>query len=326
MAENHQKIKLLMMVEILRQKTDEDHPLTTYELVDELAAIGITCDRRTLAKDVELLNEFGYNVKVKGVSRQNGYYMDNRNFSLPEIKILMDAVQAAGFIPERQTEKLIDKIADIGGSHRAEILKENIVCFNTTKHTNEAIYDNVAGLEKALCSKKQASFYYFDRDEDGNRVYRKEKKRYVVEPMALIFNDDNYYLMTWSSKYNGITNYRVDRMDEVAVEEEDVSENAIMEDSDIAEFNEAAFKMYGGELTDVVLELDEKLIGVIHDKFGEKTKMIRTAEGKCVASVKVQISPTFWGWLFQFVGEMKIISPEPLMEEYKKRAKEVLEC
>ena len=244
---------------------------------------------------------------------------------MPELKILIDAVQAASFITNSQTAEFIDKIASLGGSHRADILRENVVCFNTTKHTNEEIYTNVSELEKALIQRKQASFYYFDRNEDGQKVYRKEKKRYVVEPMALIFNDDNYYLMTWSSKYNGITNYRVDRMDTVAVEEEPVSEKAIMDDSDIAAFRQQAFKMYGGNTEDVVLEFNEKLIGVVHDKFGEDTKMIRTAQGKCVASVQVQVSPTFWGWLFQFVGEMRIISPDPLMEEYKKRAKEASE-
>ena len=288
-TENRLRIKLLMMVELLRQKSSKEHPLSTSELIKELADIGIGCDRRTLGKDVALLNEYGYEVKTRNVSHQRGYYMDSQNFSIPELKIMMDAVQAASFITDKQTEELIVKIADVGGSHRAEILKENVVCFNTTKHTNEAIFNNVSELEKALCSKKQASFYYFDRDEDGAKVYRKDKKRYVVEPMALIFNDDNYYLMTWSSKYGGITNYRVDRMDEVSVEDIDVSADAIMEDSDIASFTEQAFKMYGGDVVDVVLEFSDHLIGVVHDKFGEDTKMIRTTEGKCMASVRVQV-------------------------------------
>lgn len=324
-AVNHQKIKLLMMVELLRQKTSKEDPLTTNELVAELAKLDITCDRRTLSKDVALLNEYGYEVKSRQVGLQKGYYLENANFSISELKILMDAVQAASFVTDSQTKALVSKIADLGGSHRADILKENIICFNTTKHTNDRIYENVAELERALNNKKQASFYYFDRDEDGNKVYRKEKKRYVVEPMALIFNDDNYYLMTWSSKYDGITNYRVDRMDEVAVEKEDVSDKAKMDDSDIAAFTEQAFKMYGGDLVDITVEFNDKLIGVIQDKFGEDTKIVRTGTNKCVAPIQVQFSPTFWGWIFQFVGEMKILSPESLMEEYKDRAKKILE-
>ena len=324
-GERVQRIKLVKIVELLRQESSEENPLRTSDIVEKGAGMGVFVDKRTLSKDVEFLNSQGFDIKTRTVGHQRAYYIEKREFSVPELKILIDAVQAASFITDSQTKEFISKIADLGGSRKSEILKENVVCFNTTKHTNESIYQNVSELEKALIEKKQASFYYFDRNEDGEKVYRKEKKRYVVEPMALIFNDDNYYLMTWNARYEGITNYRVDRMDEVSVEEAGVSEKAIMDDSDIAAFRQQAFKMYGGNLEDVVLEFNEKLIGVVHDKFGESTKMIRTAPGKCVASVQVQIAPTFWGWLFQFVGEMRIISPDPLMEEYKKRAKEALE-
>ena len=325
-GESVQRIKLVKIVELLRQESSEEKPLRTSDIADKAAEMGVFVDKRTLSREVEFLNSQGFDIKTRIVGHQKGYYIEKRGFSVPELKILIDAVQAASFITDSQTREFISKIADLGGSRKSEILKENVVCFNTTKHTNESIYQNVSELEKALTGKKQASFYYFDRNEDGEKVYRKEKKRYVVEPMALIFNDDNYYLMTWNAKYEGITNYRVDRMDEVSVEETGVSEKAIMDDSDIAAFRQQAFKMYGGNLEDVVLEFNEKLIGVVHDKFGENTKMIRTAPGKCVASVQVQIAPTFWGWLFQFVGEMRIISPDPLMEEYKKKAKEALEC
>ncbi len=324
-GERVQRIKLVKILELLRQESSVENPLRTSDIADKAAEMGVFVDKRTLSREVEFLNSQGFDIKTRIVGHQKGYYMEKRDFSVPELKILIDAVQASSFITDSQTKEFISKIADLGGSRKSEILKENVVCFNTTKHTNESIYQNVSELEKALTGKKQASFYYFDLNEDGEKVYRKEKKRYVVEPMALIFNDDNYYLMTWNARYEGITNYRVDRMDEVSVEDTAVSEKAIIDDSDIAAFRQQAFKMYGGNLEDVVLEFDEKLIGVVHDKFGENTKMIRTAPGKCVASVQVQIAPTFWGWLFQFVGEMRIISPDPLMEEYKKRAKEVLE-
>ena len=327
-GERVQRIKLVKIVEMLRQESSEENPLRTSDIADKAAEMGVFVDKRTLSREVEFLNSQGFDIKTRIVGHQKGYYIEKRDFSVPELKILIDAVQAASFITDSQTKEFTDKIADLGGSRKGEILKENIVCFNTTKHTNEEIYQNVSALEKALTGKKQASFYYFDRNEDGEKVYRKEKKRYVVEPMALIFNDDNYYLMTWNAKYKGITNYRVDRMDEVSVENKAVSEKALMETKDtkdIAAFRQQAFKMYGGDLADVVLEFNESLIGVVHDKFGERTKMIRTAQGKCVASVQVQISPTFWGWLFQFVGEMRIISPDYLMEEYKRKAKDALE-
>lgn len=323
--DNLQKIKLLMLLEMLQQESTPEHPLTTAVLCKKLLKIGIKCDRRTLSIDMEALRDFGFDIKSKMVGHEKGYYYDVRTFSVAELKIMIDAIQAAAFVTKEKTDDLVARLAAIGGTKKKEILKSNIVCFNTRKHTNENIYDNVEVLEEAIQAKKQASFLYFDRDEKGNIIYRKEKQRYMVEPMALIFNEDNYYLMCYSSKYDGITNYRVDRMEAVAVEENPVSENALMDTSDIAEFTKQAFKMYGGEVTDVTLEFDKSLVGVIHDKFGENTSIIKTASDKCVASVQIQVSPTFWGWLFQFGKQMKILSPDTLIEEYRERIKELCE-
>ncbi len=321
---NRQKMKILKMMELLRQQSDEDHPLRTSQIVEALAREGITCDRRTLYKDIDLLNEYGYEVQSRLIGHEKGYYVIDRQFSVPELKILIDAVQAASFITQKKTEELVDKIAALGGSHRAEILKSNMVCFNTPKHTNESIYYNISELESAIQNKRKASFYYFDRDEHGNKVYRKNKSRYIVDPMALVFNDDNYYIMCYSAKYGGICNYRIDRMDGVNIEEEDIAREAVFEYRNIADYTEQAFKMYGGPVTDIVLEFSSELIGVVHDKFGEDTKMLRSAPDKCIAAVKVQISPTFWGWLFQFAEQMAIISPLSLIKEYHERAKRVL--
>ena len=315
---NFQKIKLLKLMEMLRQETDEEHPLRTSEICKRLNALNITCDRRTLGKDIALLNSQGFEVMSAMRGHEKAYYIEDRSFSVPELKILIDAVQATGFITEKKSTELINKIAYLGGSYRAEILKRNMVCFNTRKHSNEAIFYNVAFLEESLQLKKKASFYYFDLDENGARVYRKNKERYIVEPMALIFNEDNYYLMCYSSKYDGICNYRVDRMESVEVEDEAVSLEAVIWETDIAHYTEQVFKMYGGSQEYVKLEFDNSLIGAIYDKFGENTKMIRLNKNSCSVTVKVQISPTFWGWISQFAGKMKIISPETVIAEYKK--------
>ncbi len=319
--DNKQKIKLLQLNEMLRQESDPEHPLRTVVICDKLKTFGISCDRRTLSKDIKVLREFGFDIKEKMIGHEKGYYVDQRGFSVAELKIMIDAIQAASFVTKDKTDDLVYRIATMGGTRKSDILKSNIVCFNTRKHTNEEIYSNVEVLEKALQEKTQASFYYFDLNEKGERVYRKEKKRYVVEPMALIFNEDNYYLMCFSSKYDGITNYRVDRMEDVQVEEEPVTPGAIIDDSDIAEYTKQAFKMYGGPVIDITLEFDDKLLGVVEDKFGEDVNVVRTGPDKLVASVQVQESPVFWGWLFQFGKQMKILSPESLVKQYKDRVK-----
>ncbi|MDD4496260.1 MAG: WYL domain-containing transcriptional regulator, partial [Eubacteriales bacterium] len=313
------------LMELLRQETDELHPMPTNEICRRLGTMGISCERRTLTKDIALLNELGFEVMWRKVGKEKGYYIEDRSFSVPELKILIDAVQAANFITEKKSTELIDKISALGGSHRADILKSNLVCFNTRKHSNEAIYYSVGYLEDAIQQKNKVLFRYFDLDENGEKVYRRDGHRYVVEPVALVFHEDNYYVVVYSEKHDSTANYRIDRMDSVEVLDEPVSQKASALRNEVAGYTERVFKMYGGQPVDIVIEFSDKLIGVLYDKVGENTKMIRTGENTCVATVKVQISPTFWGWLFQFGKQMRILSPAHLIDEYKNMISEAIE-
>ncbi|MBE6958082.1 MAG: WYL domain-containing transcriptional regulator [Ruminococcaceae bacterium] len=322
--DNYRKIKLLRLLELLRQDTDEQHPMTTSQICARLGQIGIVCDRRTLSKDIALLNEQGYEIMDTPVGHEKGYFVEDRSFSVPELKILMDAVQAASFITEKKTAELLEKIAVLGGSHRAEILKGNVVNFKTAKHSNEQIFYNVDALEQAIDRQKKVLFRYFDLNENCEKVYRRDGHRYVVEPIALIFNEDNYYLLCYSSRHQKTSTYRLDRMESVELLDECITEKALELKSEIADYTEQVFKMYAGDAVDIVIEFKDNLIGVVFDKFGEDTKMMRCGPDKCVATVKVQISPVFWGWLFQFAGEMKLLSPDNLIEEYKARAKLIM--
>jgi len=315
--ENRQKIKLLKLHEYLRQETDEEHPLTTNQLCSILTDMDISCDRRTLAKDIALLNEEGIEVMSTWVGKEKAYYIEDRSFSVPELKILIDAVQASSFITKKKSDELIGKIADLGGSHRAEILKSNMVCFNTRKHTNEAIYYNVNTLEDAIFQKKKIIFKYFDIDLHGNKVYRKDAHHYVAEPIALVFNEDNYYLVVYSSKYDDTTNYRVDKMSNVEILEDCISDKALSLRGNISNYTEQAFKMYSGTLTSVTVEFDSRLLGAVYDKFGEEIKIKPLGNGKYSTTLRVQISPVFWGWLLQFAGEMKITAPKSAIAQFK---------
>ena len=318
--DNYRKIKLLKLLEMLRADSDEQNPITTNQLCANLEAMGIICDRRTLSKDIALLNEHGYEIMSTTVGHEKGYYIDDRGFSVPELKILMDAVQASAFITEKKTRELMEKLAQLGGSHRAELLKGNVVCFNTRKHSNEHIFYNVDAVEQAIEEQKKVLFRYFDLNERGEKVYRRDGHRYVVEPVALVFNEDNYYVLTYSSRHESTATYRLDRMEAVTLIEESLCEKALELRREMAQYTEQVFKMYGGRLEDVVLEFSDKLIGVVFDKFGENTPMLRVGEEKCVATVKVRISPTFWGWLFQFAGEMRVLSPQWVMDGYREQA------
>ena len=306
--DNYRKIKLLKLLDMLRHETDEQHPLSTTQICTKLGNMGIVCEIMSVM-----------------IGHDKCYYVEDRSFSIPELKILIDAVQAASFITDKKTIELVEKIAALGGTHRAEILKSNMVCFNTRKHSNEQIYYNVDTLEHAIQNNKKVIFYYYNLDENGNKVYRRDHHHYVVEPIALVFNEDNYYLISYSSRHDGTANYRVDRMEAVEIVEEDICEKAISLRNSVSGYTEQAFKMYGGESVEVVLQFSDSLIGVVFDKFGEDVKMRRTSEDRCVATVTVQISPVFWSWLFQFGKQMTVVSPPQVSDEYKQKIQDLVD-
>lgn len=312
--ENSQKIKMLKLIERLRQETDEEHPMTATIVCQRLNDMEVACDRRTLTRDIQALNDFGYEVMTTMISHEKAYYVEDRSFSVPELKILIDAVHAASFVTEKKTAELIEKIANLGGSHSAEILQSNMVCFNTRKHSNEAIYYNVDYLEDAIEQKKKVIFRYFDLDENGQKAYRRGGHHYVVEPITLVFNGDNYYMVCYSSKHDSTATIALT----VWIPLRSLTKTSVKRPSNCAAalaFTEQAFKMYGGQPMDITIQFSDKLIGVVYDKFGEDTKMVRINENNCVASIKVQISPTFWGWLFQVGRQMTVLSPEWVIQD-----------
>lgn len=311
---NFTKIKLLKLWEILSRDSDEDHPLSTSEIIDKLKHQGVECDRKTLYEDIRTLNEYGYEVLCEKGQHSNLYCVVDRSFDVPELHILMDAVQAAGFITEKKTAELIDKIASLGGSNRAELLKTNLVHFNTTKHSNENIYYNVYAIGEAILSGKKLSFLYFDYDEKGERVFRKDGCKYIVNPVATVFSNDNYYLLCYHDKHDNAASYRVDRMTEVKVESEDINKAKRPKNLDVSTHRKQAFSMYAGETVRVRLQAEKSLIDVLMDKFGEELRLI--SYGDCVQfETDVQISPNFFGWCLSFGKKLKIISPNSLREQ-----------
>lgn len=316
---NHQKIKLLKIMELLNRETDEDHPLRTGEICARLLDMEITCDTRTLGKDMRFLQSQGYEIMCVMAGHEKAYYVEDRSFSIPELKILTDAVEAASFITEKKSGELKEKIAALGGEHRAEILRQSGIRFNTNKHTNESILYVVSTLEEALVNGKKVSFRYFHLDENGERIYRSRRDRYTAEPLSLVFHEDNYYLLCYSTYFDRVYPYRVDRMSDAEIVEEEISAKTkdVLRNLDAAAFTEQAFRMYGGTPKSVTIEFSEDLIGAVYDRFGEDTKMKRLDNGHITANIRVLLSPMFFGWFCQFGGQMKITWPDTVIKELK---------
>ena len=324
-CDNYRKVKLIKLLELLRQHTDEQHPMSTNQICAAMEGMGVPCDRRIVTQDVAVLGQLGYEIMTTTLGHEKAYFVEDRSFSLPELKILIDAVHASSFITEKKSQELIEKLAALAGSHRAEVLKRNMVCFNTRKHSNEKILYTVDTLEDAILQQKKVIFLYYDLNEQGQRVYRRGGHHYVVEPVALVFNEDNYYLACYSSRHDSTSHYRVDRMDAVQIIDEPCCQKASDLRNEVAAYTEQAFKMFSGQQEDVVLEFDRSIIGAVYDKFGEGIRMITSGENTCIATVKVRISPTFWGWLFQFGRQMQILSPAHVQQAYQAQCQHMVE-
>lgn len=316
------KLKLLKLWEILKNESDEDCPLSTVQILDKLKQYGIECDRRTLYSDINLLNANGYEVICHHGQHSNTYCVVDRSFDIPELHVLMDAVQAASFITAKKSTELIEKIANLSGSYKAELFKENIVIFNTAKHKNEQIFYNIAAIERAVVAKKKISFKYFDYNCKAQRVYRKEGKRYVVNTVATVFRDDNYYLVAYHDNHDNLASYRIDRMSDVEVEQEDIKPSKL-QDYDMTKHRKQVFSMFTGALQRVSFKADNSLIDVIFDKFGEETELVSAIDNTFIFSVEVQISPMFFGWCASFGNRLRVEHPQTVVVQMKEYIKEL---
>ncbi|MBQ2877041.1 MAG: WYL domain-containing protein [Clostridia bacterium] len=308
------KIVLLKIWEILNQETDEDNPMGSTALLARLAEIGIPCDRRTLYKYIDLLNEWGYEVECAR-SRNNKYWVADRKFDMPELHIMLDAVQAASFIPEGKTAELVRKIASLGGSRKGEVLKKNIVAFNTTKNTNNEIYYAVNEIVTAIRKKKQIIFYYFDYDCAHNKIYRRDHHHYKANPCATIFSEGHYYLLSYDTRYDKMSHYRIDRMEGVRILEDDIELPKDKAAMNVGRHKRQLFGMFSGATEKVTLELHESLIDVVFDVFGDEVRPKRREDGFVRFSAEVQISPIFFGWCCSFGDKLRLVGPAEIQKE-----------
>lgn len=317
----NQKIKLVKILEILKNESDETNPMPTQRLIERLAEEGVGAERKSIYADIELLNEFGYEIMTVKTNT-NAYYVEDRAFNLAEIKILLDAVTSARFLTQTKTKTLSNKIVALAGKNRGQILQRQLVCIDAPKHTNERIYYSVDSLQEAITKQKKVSFKYFDFDLRGERVYRKNGKRYVVNPVSLIICNDLYYLSCYNDKYKNPSIYRIDRMEDVDLEIKSITPlNKVV---DFDKYYKKVFFMYGGKEQSVRLLADKSLVNVVVDKFGENVRMYDAYDNAFEVTIKVEISPTFYAWCFTFGDKMKIVEPKSVVEGMKKHVAQII--
>ncbi len=321
--DSEQKIKLLVLYDILCRLTDENHALNTDEIIAELAKHNIKESRRVLPYDIALLNAHGYEV-LSTKKKYHYYYVVNRHFDTAEIAMLADVVKASK-LSSGQKSTLIQKLAQMVGDYQAESLSKHIISCDTPKRTNSHIIYSIDAIDRALTERKKVSFLYYSLDSKKNKVYRKDGKRYVVNPLVMVWNKDNYYLITYHDRYEGTTTYRIDRMESVEVEETPLVEKAEFENFDIEAYRSQVFSMFGGELVTVELQFVAEMLDDMYDKFGEQIRIQETADGKYRVKVPIQISPNFFGWVVGSRGKVHIHSPRSIAEEFDEFVQKIKE-
>lgn len=310
------KSRLFLILELLYRNTDLEHYETTKSILDYLKEKGNPADRKTLQHDIEILQEKGFGI-VKHKSSTNEYYMGKRLFKQAELQMMTDAVLSSHVISKEKCEELINKFGYLTSKYNAENIRKRAKYAIHSKSKNPQIYHTINVVYDAIEKKKAISFNYIDFNPYKEKFYRNDGKPHYVSPYTFYWNNDNYYLIGWDEKYNNVKAFRVDRMEGTMTAEEKQYVPQ-PEDLTLEDFAEKYFQMYDGEEEDIVLEVDNDLMRYIIDKFGFDVETeVKTADAFLVRT-RVKLSPTFYGWVFQFAGKIRIIGSEKAVDGYKK--------
>lgn len=301
------------------QHSDEKHPVSTARIIEELANNGISAERKSIYNDIEVLRLFGFDIiQLKG--KNGGYYIGERDFELPELKLLVDSIQSSKFITQDKTYRLIKKIEGLASIYDGQLLQRQVHVKNRVKSMNESIYYAVDVISDAITQNKKIRYKYFEYTVEKERRYRHGGAFYEVSPFALIWDDENYYMLAWDSSAQKMKHYRVDKMEKVSLTEAVREGTEEFEKTDMSAYSKTVFGMFGGNEQKVKLRFANHLVGAVLDRFGRDTIIIKDGDEHFTFTANVVVSQQFLAWVFGFGTEAEIISPDEVREEMKKQA------
>lgn len=319
-----QKIKLLVLYDLLCRHTDENHALNTDEIIALLAEKKIAVSNRILVHDIELLNEYGYEV-LSYRKKYYYYYIVNRQFDSAEIAFLTDAVQASK-LSATQKQTLTNKLMTTMGDFQAMELTTAARFGTMPKRNNRYIIYTIDTMKQAIANNKKVTFKYYSLDYKKNKVYRKSGERYVVNPLVVVWNKDNYYLVCYYDKYDNTVTYRIDRMEEAREEKTERVYRKEFDKFDVEQYRQSVFSMFGGEEQEITLRFDSTMIDDVFDKFGEDVNIDKMDENTYRLRVPIQVSKTFFAWVVGTQGKMRILSPQPVCEQFNEFVAKIKEA
>ena len=311
---DNQKLKILYILDYLQKNSHEDHLVRASELISMLdRQHGISCDRKTVYSDIAALQDYGVDI-VSVPGKNGGYCIASRIFELPELKLLIDAVQSSRYLTEKKSRELIEKLCAQCNEQDAGLMKRTVLVSGRVKSMNETIYYNVDAIQDAIAQNRQIHFRYFDWDINRKRKYR--EKEYFASPYGLCQDNENCYLLALSERH-GITSYRVDRMSDIRVGEEKRLPCPELTGKNLHEHANRLFQMFAGDQTNVKMRFHKELLNVVIDRFGRDIMLIPDGDDHFNFTVNVAVSPMFLSWVIGFGSKAKILYPESVVQQCK---------
>lgn len=321
----NQKQKLLHIAQYLMENTDENHAVSTPQLIEYLKGQGIKAERKSIYNDIDTLNDFGMDI-IRSEEHRGGYMLASRPFELAEVKLLVDLVQSSKFITEKKSRELIAKLETLTSKYDAKAMRRQVEIIGRSKTLNETIYYNVDMVHTAISQNVKIRFHYFDWDVNKQMKLRHDGAWYEVSPWKLTWDDENYYLIAFDEEVNLMKHYRVDKMLDVALMEEARAGKELFETMDMAEFSKKTFGMFAGEEKTVRLRIENAMVGVIVDTFGTEVSIRPDGNAHVIARMDVAVSSQFFGWLAGLGPRVEIISPDEIRKEYKDYLANIISC
>lgn len=311
---NNQKKKLIYILQYLREETDEAHTVSMKQIIDYLARYGINAERKSIYSDIEALDQMGYEIEYQSEAPK-GYRLITRDFEIPELKLLVDAVQASKFISEKQTNKLISKLEKFASRHEANILQRQVMVKNRVKSKSVSSFYAVDEIHRAIHSNRAIEFEYYKWDINKKLVLRQDKK-YFVSPWHLVWDAENYYLLGFDNIDTKIKYFRVDKMKNIEVTDTLREGKQEYEKIDLAKLSSKTFSMFEGKADRITLLVENEMVGVILDRFGADIPVLKADDTHVTVSVEVDVSQQFYGWLTGLSGRVVLLEPESQRKAY----------
>ena len=321
----NQKFKLYRLAQIMLERTDDDHYITMPEIIAALGEYEITADRKSIYTDLKDLEVLGIEVEGEPAGRGYHYHVVSRPFELPELKLLVDAIQSSKFITEKKTNTLIRKLEKLVSRYEAMKLQRQVYVSGRIKTMNESIYYTVDAIHNAISENKKIRFQYYQWNVKKEMELRREGAYYCVSPWGLSWDDENYYLVGYDSEAGEIRHYRVDKMLHIRMMEEAREGREHFQKLDMADYAKKSFGMFGGKEEKVKLLVDNSLAGVMIDRFGKDIIMVPGKGEHFTVNVTVHVSSQFLGWIFSLGEKVKILGPEEVIQAMRREGERLTE-